>query len=80
MSESHDSVRRRERGELARVFLEAARYSDGEINMLGDLSLVSFEQVKALLAAKLEEAKVIESVIAKNASDFRLLRDPEKPK
>lgn len=67
------------RGEFARVFLEAARYSDYEITMLGDLSRVSFEQVKALLTAKLEEAKVIERIIVENAPDFGLLRD-EKPK
>jgi len=31
MSESRDSERRQERGEFARAFLEAARYSDYEI-------------------------------------------------
>jgi hypothetical protein len=71
---------RRKLGDLARVFLEAARYSDGEISMLGDLSSVSFEQVQALLIAKLEEAKLIERIIAENASDFKLLHDEKLKK
>jgi hypothetical protein len=79
MSEARDSEQRRQvRGELARVFLEAARYSDYEISILGDLSRVSFEQVKALLTAKLEEAKVIERIIVENAPDVKLLRDEKK--
>jgi hypothetical protein len=81
MSDSRESVRQQERAELARVFLEAVHYSDGEIRMLGDLSLISFDQVKALLTVKLEEAKIIERIIAENAPDFRSLhgRD-EEPK
>ena len=79
MSESRDSERMRVRGEAARVFLEAARYSEYEIGMLGDLSRVSREQVRALLTAKLEEAKVIQRIVVENAPGFKSLRD-EKPK
>jgi hypothetical protein len=74
MSELQGSERDEERGELARVFLEAAHYSDYQISMLGDLSRLSFEQVKSLLTAKLEEAKAIEKIIVENAPDFGLLR------
>jgi len=79
MSEARDSEQRRHvRGELARVFLEAARYSDYEISLLGDLSRVSFEQVRVLLTAKLEEAKAIHRVIVENAPDVKLLRGDRK--
>jgi len=79
MSQSRESRRNQERGELARVFLEAACYSDFQIRMLGDLSRLSYEQVETLLTAKLDEAKLIERIMVENAPDFRLLHD-EKPK
>lgn len=64
-------------GESARAFLKAVYYSDYEIGMLGDLSRVSREQVKALLNAKLQEMKVIEDVIT-NPREFKLLGDATK--
>jgi hypothetical protein len=63
------------RGEFTRAFLKAVHYSAYEISMLGDLSRVSSEQVKALLNAKLEEMKAIEDVIKnpQEPREFKLL-------
>jgi hypothetical protein len=80
MSEAHDFEWRQGRGEFARAFLKAANYSDFEIGLLGDLSLVSAAQVKELLTSKLEEMKAIEDVV-RNPPSFRLLHEgDEKPK
>ena len=75
MSEARDSERVELRGDFVRAFLEAVHYSDYEISMLGDLSRVSSEQVKALLNAKVEEMRAIEDVIKnpQEPREFKLL-------
>jgi len=82
MSEARDSERVEVRGEFARAFLKAVHYSDYEISMLGDLSRVSSEQVKALLNAKVEEMKAIEDAIKnpREPREFKLLGGANKKK
>ena len=63
MSESSGSERDRVRGEAAKVFLKAVHYDDDEIAMLGDLSLLTAEQVKELLIAKRDQIKKLEDVV-----------------
>jgi hypothetical protein len=72
VSESGGSERNKVRGEFAMAFLKAVNYSDDEIALLGDLSRIGADQVKALLNAKLEQIKLIEDIV-RNPPDFKLL-------
>lgn len=57
MSEARDAERRRVLGGFAAAFLMGAGYSQSAVLKLGDLSGVTAERIRELLAAKLQEQK-----------------------